>query len=90
MKVPIRVVSSGWLRASLSIALCGIALDKSLFNPFECTVGNLLNGVIEEIRKGRYDGETGECWSPSANTSVLGLVKDLLRLLDSRMDGECW
>lgn len=69
--ISVRAALSSRLRSVLGFTLCRIALYEPLLDPFKGSVCGLLDRVVKEVWQGGYNGETGKCRSPGAETGVL-------------------
>lgn len=61
-----------------------------LLYPFKRSIRRVLYRFVIEIRQYWDDSETGGSRSPRPDTRVLHIGERFLRLMHSRMDGECW
>ena len=67
-----------------------LLLYDPLLYPFKRSVRRVFYGFVIEIRQYRNDSETGGSRPPRPDTRILHIGECFLRLMHSRMNGECW
>ena len=59
-----------------------------LLYPLECDIGDVLNGLVEDVRQDGHDGQAGQGRRPCAHARVLHVRKRLLGLPYGGVDRE--